>query len=163
MEKARLQRAANRLPSGTQMSRSRWQSAKPTGDLPPQSLSPPSPGRVVAACRWTDARSRVRRGDGLVQVLWVTCLCLQVPADSQEMRRQLRGERYVTFNVLSGTMESQQMTSAKEAISGPGLNIDLVSWVQEKEQFSRHRFHLQNVGFKPNSLCFLPFLNCYGF
>lgn len=60
-------------------------------------------------------------------------------------------------------MKSQQIISVKEAIYGLCLNIELVSWVQEKEQFTSYVFlHLQNVGFRKNPfLCFLPVLNCY--
>lgn len=48
------------------------------------------------------------------------------------MIRQLIEEHYVTFNMLSGAMESQQIISVKKVISGLCLNIELVSWVQEK-------------------------------
>lgn len=58
------------------------------------------------------------------------------------MIRQLIEEHYIAFNVCSVAMELQQIISVKKVISGLCLNIELVPWVQEKEQASSAKCRL---------------------
>lgn len=82
--------------------------------------------------------------------------------EDDEAQLKEKEEHYITHNVCSRATESQKTTSVTEAIYGLWLNIELVSWVEEKEQFSSHiSHHLHNVGIRQNSLlCFFPVLNC---